>query len=59
MALQKDAGSYPGHDEGTNAVPNASFVNSPAVHAPLQTTADAGTTVKNDLGTTGKPEGAK
>lgn len=51
--------SFPGHDEGTNKAPNAPFLDSPATHAPLQADVSGGTTVKNDLGTTGKPEGGK
>lgn len=51
--------SFPGHDEGTNKANDASFLQSPATHAPLQSDASGGTTVKNDLGTSGKAEGSK
>ena len=52
---------FPGHDEGTNRPPNAGegMLQGGSTFAPLSSSADAGTTVKNSLGTSGKPEGGE
>jgi hypothetical protein len=49
-------GPYTGHDEGTSDAPRAPFLDSPATHAPLPSTAD-GLNVRTKFGETGIPEG--
>lgn len=56
--MADNKGGFPGHDEGTNKPPNASFYDSPGTFAPLQTDTSSVNT-KSDLGTTGKVEGSK
>lgn len=58
----KMTGGFPGHDEGTNRPPNVPagvYQSSPGTFAPLSSGVDGGTTQKNNLGTTGKPEGGE
>ena len=60
--MAKDTGSYPGHDEGSNGPdPNApsTVFQGGSTFAPLAGGADGGTSVKNDLGKTGKAEGGE
>lgn len=56
-------GGFPGHDEGSNApapnAPSTVFTGSGSTFAPLQGGVTGGTTSKNSLGTTGKPEGGE
>lgn len=61
MAMN-NTGSYPGHDEGSNGpAPNApaTVFEGGSTFAPLQGGVTGGTTNKNNLGTTGKPEGGE
>lgn len=62
MAITSNSGAYPGHDEGSNGpAPNApaTVLTGGSTFAPLQGGVTGGTTSKNNLGTTGKPEGGE
>lgn len=58
----KMTGGFAGHDEGSNGpAPNApaTVLQGGSTFAPLQGGAVGGTNVRNNLGTTGKPEGGE
>lgn len=58
MALAKDTGGFPGHDEGSNGSPVKDvFISSGGTYAPMDQGVAGGTTNKNSLGSTGKAEG--
>ncbi len=60
--MANDTGGFKGHDEGSNGpAPNApaTVLQGGSTFAPLQGGVSGGTTNKNNLGTTGKPEGGE
>jgi hypothetical protein len=50
-------GGFVGHDEATSPAPRAPFLDSPAVHAPLDQSGGNSVNSKNSFGTNGIPEG--